>query len=172
MSAVPAHISARTEPRLQTRSRMLGDAGALKTSNGLVSDQLAARARVAVSWRALVAAALLSLALGAVLFQGVAGERSSVAPAVRSGGFSHKSLLSLPLAAQGPVSQAMGAENPAYRISASKGGFAAASPAQRLSLRFDRSGVSLSSGATQVGLSLQAVGYGTSLVRSTESHPA
>jgi hypothetical protein len=53
--------------------------------------------------------------------------------------------------------------DPAYRVSASDGGFAAASPAQRLSLRFERSGVSLTSGATDVGLSLRAVGYGSSL---------
>jgi FG-GAP repeat/IPT/TIG domain len=142
---------------------MLGSAGALQTANGSVSGRMALGARAMVSWRALVAAALLSLALGAALFQGVAGERSSVAPAVRSGRFSHKGLLSLPLAAQGPVSAAMGADNPAYRVSASNGGFAAASPAQRLSMRFASAGVSLSSGATQVGLSLRAAGYGSSL---------
>ena len=136
---------------------MLGSAGALQAADGSV----ALRARAVVSWRALVAVALLSLALGAALFQGVAGERSSVTP--RSGGYSHEGLLSLPLAAQGPVSAAMGADTAAYRVSASNGGFAAANPAQRLSLRFDRAGVSVSSGATHVGLSLQAVGYGASL---------
>ena len=118
--------------------------------------------RPIVPLRALLAAALLALALGAVFTGSLAGRRSSVAPAVRSGSVTHEGLLSLPLTAQGPVSGAMGADNP-YRVSASNGGFAAASPAQRLSVRFDRSGVSLSSGGTHVGLSLQAVGYGATL---------
>ena len=122
-----------------------------------------ARLPMAVWWRAPAAAALLSIVLGAALVQVLAGERSSVAPVARSGGFSHKGLLGLPLAARGPVSAALGASDPAYRVSASKGGFAAASPAQRLSLRFDRSGVALDSGATHLRLSLRAVGYGTSL---------
>ena len=124
------------------------------------------------AWPPMVVAALLSLALGAALYEGLAGGRSSVAPAARFRASSHlrpgasphkKGLSSLPLAAQGPISQALGAENPAYRVSASRGGFAAASPAQRLRMHFDRSGVSLSSGATHVGLSLRAVGYGSSL---------
>ncbi len=142
---------------------MLREGAALQAANGSASGPTAFRASAVVSWRALVAAAVLSLVLGAALFQGVAGERSSVVPAVRSGGFSHKGLLSLPLAAQGPVSAALGAPGAAYQIVASDGGFAAASSAQRLSVRFGRSGVSVSSGATRVGLSLQAVGYGTSL---------
>ena len=136
---------------------MLGSADAPQTADGA----MALRARAVVLWRALAATALLSLALGAVLFQGVAGERSSLAP--RSGGFSRHGLLSLPLAAQGPVSAALGADNPAYRISASNGGFAAANSAQRLSLRFGRSGLAVSSGATEVGLRLRAMGYGSSL---------
>src|SRR5664280_2897862 len=48
------------------------------------SDSTALRARAVVPWHALVAAALLSLALGAALREGLAGERSSVTPAVRS----------------------------------------------------------------------------------------
>jgi len=59
----------------------------------------------------------------------------------------------------------MGADDPAYLVSASNGGFATANDAQRLSVRFDRAGVSVSSGATHVGLNLQAVGYGTSLTK-------
>jgi hypothetical protein len=149
---------------------MLGSA-ALQTADGSVGARVTLGARVVVSWRALVAAAVLSLVLGAALFPGLAGERSSVAPAVRSGGFSHEGLLSLPLATQGPVSAAIGADEPAYRVSASSGGFAAVSPAQRLHLRFGRSGVSLSSGTTHVGLRLQAVGYGASLRALGEVSP-
>ena len=130
-------------------------------------------ASATVPWRALVAAALLSALLGVALWQGLAGRHSSVAPAAHFHASSHlrsrpsaqerKGLSTLPAGAQGPISQALGAENPAYRVGAFKGGFAASNPAQRLSSRFDRSGVALSSGGTHVGLSLRAVGYGSSL---------
>jgi hypothetical protein len=116
-----------------------------------------------VSLRALVAAAALSTALAAALHQGLAGERSSVAPAAHAGGLFHEGLAGLPLTARGPVSVALGADDPAYRLDASNGGFAATNPAQHLRVRFGRSGVSLSSGATRVGLSLRALGYGASL---------
>ena len=152
---------------------MLASAGALQTAHRSAGEGVAHGGRTVVSWRALVAAALLSLAVGAVLYlEASAGRRSSVIPAARSGASSYarsgasshrKGLSSLPLAAQGPVSGALGADNPAYRVSAFNGGFAATSPAQHLRLRFDRSGVSLSSGAAHVGLSLRAVGYGASL---------
>ena len=115
------------------------------------------------------------------LYEGLAGGRSSAAPAARFHASSHlrpgasphkKGLSSLPLGAQGPISQALGAESPAYRVSASRSGFSGASPAQRLRLRFDRSGVSISSGASHVGLSLRAVGYGSSLSALGAGRPA
>ena len=113
-------------------------------------------------WRGLAAAALLSLVTGAALYEGLVGERSTTSPAVHSHGFSQKGLLSLPLAAQAPVSAALGADGAAYRVRASDGGFAAANPAQRLGLRFGRAAIAVSSGATHVGLSVRAVGYGSS----------
>jgi len=113
--------------------------------------------------RSLLAAALLALALGGVFTGILAGRHASVAPAVRSRGITHEGLLSLPLAARGPVSAAIGADTPAYRVRASKGGFAAANPAQRFRVHFGPSGPSVRSGATRVRLSLQAVGYGASL---------
>ena len=116
-----------------------------------------------VSSRALAAAGALSLMLAAAALQSLAGERAPVAPPVRSGGLSHDGLLSLPPAAQGPVSATLGADVPVYRVTPSKSGFAAMSPGQRLSSRFDRAGVSLSAGATRLRLGLQAVGYGSSL---------
>jgi hypothetical protein len=58
------------------------------------------------------------------------------------------------MAAQGPVSAALGADQPAYRIS----GLRAANPAQRLSLRFSAGGVSVASGATRLRLGLAGVG--------------
>src|SRR6516165_7086745 len=91
-----------------------------------VGQRLAPAARV-VSWRALLAAALLSLALGAALYEAFIGEHSSATPAARLGAASQlrarsashsKGLSSLPMGAQGPVSQALGADSAAYRVSA------------------------------------------------------
>jgi hypothetical protein len=65
MFTFPAQIPLRMETRLQRGSRMLGSAGALQTAPTLlVTDSTALRARAVVGWRALVAAALLSLVLG------------------------------------------------------------------------------------------------------------
>ncbi len=149
---------------------MLGAPGALQSANVSVGDPVGLGAGAAVPWHALLAAALLALGLGGVLFEGLSSQRSSVAPslhpsrALHPGRTQHQlGLSSLPAAAQGPISAALGAEDPAYRVRPSSAGFAASNTAQRFSLRFDRSGVSLSSGATHVGLSLRAVGYGSSL---------
>jgi hypothetical protein len=148
------------------------EASALKAAPNLWAENRRTFRSAFVPWRGLAAAALLSLPLGAALYEGLAGERSSVARGVQPRASSHKQgLFSLPGAAQGPVSQALGADSPAYRVSPSKGGFSAASPAQRLRLRFEHSGVSLSSGATQVGLSLREVGYGGALSAVGEVAP-
>jgi FG-GAP repeat len=127
-----------------------------------VTDRMAFLTRAMVPWRPMVAAALLSLLLGAAVSQGLTGERSSVVPAAHSRVLG-KRLSSLPLSAQGPVSEALGANDPGYRISASPGGFRAVSPSQGLAVRFGHSGVALSSGTVRLELSLRAVGYGTSL---------
>jgi FG-GAP repeat len=140
---------------------------------GSAADGMSLWGPLPLPWRALLAAALLSLALGAGVYEGLGGGRLSVAPAAaRSHAFSQKGLLSLPLAAQGPVAAALGANNPAYRVSADPGGFSAASPAQHLSTTFASSGVSISTGATHVGLSLRAVGYGSVLspIAATAPH--
>ena len=162
MSDVPLRRQTRAQKTRGTPDHPVpGYSGPLhfRRTNGAVSER-GSRTRAIVPWHSLLAAALLSLALGAALYEGLAGGRSTVAPAARLRASSHlrpgasphkKGLSSLPLAAQGPISQALGAESPAYRVSASRGGFAAASPAQRLRLRFDRSGVSLSSGASTWG---------------------
>jgi hypothetical protein len=120
-------------------------------------------ARAALQWRALVAAALLSLALGVVLSRVLRFEHSSLPPAAHSAASRPNGLSSLPLAAQGEISGVLGADSAAYRLRTSAGGFQALSPAQRLQARFDSTGVSLSSGAIHVGLSLRAAGYGPSL---------
>jgi hypothetical protein len=122
--------------------------------------------RRAVSWRALAAAAVLSSLLAVALWQSLPDRGRAMAPAAlgrRSAGFSREGLLSLPLAARGPVSATLGANAPVYRVSTSSGGFAAVNPAQRLRSSFDGAGASLTSGTTHVGLSLKAVGYASSL---------
>ena len=127
--------------------------------------------RAALPWRALLVAALLSLALGAGLYEGLSGGRSALPVAVRSHAFSQGGLLSLPLTAQGPVSAVLGANSPAYRVRTYRGGLRAFSPAQHLSVSFASSGVSVSSGTTRLGLSLRGVGYGSSLTTVSRVAP-
>ncbi len=84
---------------------------------------------------------------------------------VRTGASSHrKGLSSLPLAAQGPVSEALGAEDPAYRVRRFERWALRRRAPRSISARaFAARGSRVSSGATRVGLSLRAVGYGASL---------
>src|ERR1700685_2820434 len=88
-----------------------------------------------------VAAAVLLLASGS----GARGPRSA-----RAG------LESLPVAARGPVSAALGRGDPGYRIR----GFVGVNVAQRLRVRFIRSGVRVVSGSARLGLSLLGFGRG------------
>ncbi len=147
---------------------------------GSLSGRTALGPKVVVPWRALLVAGLLCLALAAALYEGLAARHASVPSAghfraashLRSRPSSHQqSLSSLPLGAQGPISDALGAEDPAYRVRASNGGLSAASPTQRFRASFDRSGVTLDSGQTQLGLSLVAMGYGSSLSALGEVAP-
>ncbi len=141
---------------------MLASARSLETAPSLsIPSGAAARSGLVRQWSLAVAALLL--ALGAALATNLTGDRDTSPLAARSHGFSRQGILSLPLAAQGPVSAALGADARAYRVGRWEGGFTASSPAQHLSTRFARSGVSVRSGSTQVGVSLIAVGYGSSL---------
>jgi hypothetical protein len=143
---------------------VLGPASSLETAPSVSVDHGVAPGRAASPSVAVVGAALLLLAVGVAVYAGARGGRSSVVPAaVRSHGFSGKGLLSLPLAAQGPVSAALGADSAAYRFRAHEGGLTASSPTQHLAMSFAGSGISLSSGATHVGLRLRGIGYGNSL---------
>ena len=63
-------------------------------------------------------------------------------------------LLSLPAAAQAPVSAALGGDEAAYQIH----GLMARNPAQRLAARFGRSGVAVTAGSTRFAISLEAFG--------------
>ena len=77
----------------------------------------------------------------------------------------------LPLAARGPISAALGADQPAYRVHVSRGGLTAVSRAQGLSTSFGPGGVSVLSGRARLGLRLAAIGYGNSLATVAESAP-
>ena len=68
-------------------------------------------------------------------------------------------LTSLPLAAQGPVSAALGSEAPAYRVT----GLEAVNPAQHLRAGFSRHGVNVASGKARLGMTLSAYGYAGTL---------
>jgi len=146
------------------RTAKLGQAGPLRSAPALsVNARWVPQVKMLGSWQVLLAAALLALAVGTGAHETLGGGRSEVAPTVRSHHFSREGLLSLPVAAQGPVSAALGADGQAYRVSRWEGALQASSPAQHLNTRFTRSGVSVRSGTTKVGLSLLAVGYGSAL---------
>jgi hypothetical protein len=117
--------------------------------------------RAVVPLRAGALAALLSLLLGVVLTQLLA--REHVSPTAATSGAAHKGLSSLPTAAQGAISAAIGGQGRSYLVTAAPGGFEALSATQRLRSRFRASGVELSSGAGTLGMSLDGIGYGRSL---------
>ena len=69
-------------------------------------------------------------------------------------------LLSLPSSLQGPASQTLGAQDPAYRAVAIPGGLRVNNPAQPLSAAFTASSVTVHTGRLGLGLTLAAAGYG------------
>lgn len=109
--------------------------------------------------RVLVPVTLACLALGAVLHQGGTGSRALPSyPGSHTGTL--EGLSSLPLAAQAPVSAALGRDQAAFRIE----GLAARNPAQRLSARFGRSGVAITTASTRFAISLKTFGRGSTQV--------
>jgi hypothetical protein len=127
------------------------------------AEPIGESARGVLPWRALAAAALLSLLTGAALSTGLAARRESGLPAVRSGSSSPTTLSGLPAAAQGSISAALGAVDHVYWVLGAGAGYRALSPSQALQSRFDRSHVTLSAGGLRLGLSLRAAGYGKTL---------
>ncbi len=118
------------------------------------------RRRPAPTWRAGSLAAALSIAISTLLLlQGVPGAHRAPAPSAPRGGFARAGLMSLPAGARGPVSAALGAASPAYRVSGAGGALVAENPAQHLSARFGAAGVALGAGALHVALSVRAIGY-------------
>jgi hypothetical protein len=139
---------------------------------GLASSPQAAVASTSAPWTAegatmrrssAIVGVLLALILGMALLLRANTEHLPSPTALRRRLAPHQSLSSLPLAARGVVSATLGADNPAYRITASGDGFQAQSPAQRLRMRFGDTGVQIGSGKTQADLSLRAIGYGSAL---------
>ena len=68
-------------------------------------------------------------------------------------------LQSLPMAAQGPVSAALGSGRSAYGVT----GLEAVNPAQHLRADFSRHGVTVASGKARLGMTLSAYGYASAL---------
>jgi hypothetical protein len=77
----------------------------------------------------------------------------------------------VPLAARGPISAALGADQAAYRVHVSRGGLTAVSPTQGLSTSFGPGGVSVLSGRSRLELRLAEIGYGSSLATVAMSAP-
>ncbi len=127
------------------------------------TDSMALLARTAVPMRVVTVAVVLSLLAVLTLSYAHGRESASLAPSGRSALTLSPRPASLPAAAQLPVSAALGAADPTYRVTASRGRFQALNPVQRFDVRFSHSGVSLSSGALHLGLSLRAFGEESSL---------
>ncbi len=101
------------------------------------------------------------LAAALVLGGAWGGSRSLPAPsAVNARAFSRLGLLSLPVAARGPVSAALGARAGDYAASAWRGGFQERNRSQHLLARFTGAGALIVGGGARMRLSLQAWGYG------------
>ena len=79
-------------------------------------------------------------------------------------------LAAFPIAARAPVSAALGAHEPGYRVV----GLRARNPRQRLTASFSRAGLSVASGTAHLRLKLIGYGHGSALrdVGSVAPHPA
>ncbi len=135
----------------------------LRAATQPLSRQAAPQARALLHRRTLVAWVLLSLFVGVCVFEGMSTKHFEPLPAARHGLAPHNGLSTLPLAARGLVSAALGAHTSGYDVGASSRGLEARNPAEGLHMRFGLSGVQVRSGDIQVGLSLRAAGYGDSL---------
>jgi hypothetical protein len=108
-------------------------------------------------WRVLLLGASICALIGvAVASLGARGSRGSSAPAPAP-------LASLPLAAQGPVSAAVGGGQRAFAVRGLGDGFLAENAGQELSASFTRSGMTVRSHGLRLALGLRAIGYGGSL---------
>jgi DNA-binding beta-propeller fold protein YncE len=112
-----------------------------------------------------IAGVMAVLAAGAALATLAALSAGATSGPLRA--HSHRSaargLTSLPLAAQAPVSAALGAAEPRYALHDDRGLLVAVNPAQGLRASFDRSGAHVRADAARLGLTLSGVGEGGTL---------
>jgi hypothetical protein len=114
-----------------------------------------------VAWlRGLPLAALAALLVAVAGFELVPSFETRTAR-TSSHGFANAGLLRLPLAAQGPVSQALGGSDPRYRVRASHTGLVAVNPSGHMLSSFSRDGVSVAADGARVGLRLLGIGMGS-----------
>src|ERR1700723_595904 len=93
------------------------------------------------------AGALIGLLVLATLLTGTPVSRSQ-----RTSPSTQRGLLSLPAAAQAPISAALGREESGYRVRRIATGFVASNPLQRLSARFTPGGVSIADAGALLAL--------------------
>src|SRR5579875_446917 len=120
---------------------------------------LAGRGRL--SARALALAACVSLLLGAGLWLELHAAASG-SPAAAPAGV-RAALSRLSAAQRASISQALGAEQAAYRFDRVDGAFRAVNPAQGLSVTAGRARATVRSGSLDLTMSLAALGYGGAL---------
>ena len=110
-------------------------------------------ARPGVRMLALSGAAILAAVVAVSMAAGPAG-REHVA---RGAG------IRFPVEAWGPVSGALGRDDPAYRVERTGAGFVARDPRQRLTTQFSVAGASVRSGQMVLGMRLLGYGYSSTL---------
>ncbi len=139
-----------------------------------MTGRIALAARAHLAWRPAAFAALLSLALAAVLTQGLHSlERgSSAVPSTSAIASAHGAEADLAPAARASISAAIGAESPAYSFDSAPGGARAANPSQHLSIGVSRTGVRIERPGLELGLSAHALGYGDSLQTLRAAQPS
>jgi trimeric autotransporter adhesin len=99
--------------------------------------------------RAALVVAAVGTALALLLGGGPLSRQPHRAPAGRS---------SVPRAAQGPISAALGADDPAYRVRLRRNGLYALSPSQRFRVAFTAGAVSVASPTGRLSMALTGVG--------------
>jgi trimeric autotransporter adhesin len=132
--------------------------GRLQPSPGLGLDARSGVTRAPWRQPVLAVVVLSCVALG-LMFHGTLRGAGVPASAASLHGASPSGLSSLPLAAQGPVSAALGRDDTDYRID----GLVGRNPAQRFSARFGRTGIAITAGSARFTLALKAFGRGVAL---------
>ncbi|HEV3283838.1 MAG TPA: IPT/TIG domain-containing protein [Solirubrobacteraceae bacterium] len=109
--------------------------------------------------RQVVIAATLSLLVGLAFARLLAGAHTGPSEGIPSAA-SREALSPLPVAALGPLSQALGESGSAYLASGAGADVHAANPAQHLRLHFTRAAIVLEGARGQLALALRGIGYG------------